>query len=264
MDLQLRNRHVVITGGSKGIGLACARAFLDEGARVTLVARNVAVLDVVSRELTAAFPGAEVRAIAADLTEAAAAAAAVAQSEQALGPIDVLVNSAGAARRTAPGELTPRHWRDGMDAKYFTYLNVIDPVIKGMASRGHGAILNIVGMGGKIAMPTHLAGGAANAALMLVSVGLASAYGRQGVRVNAINPGMTRTDRMEEGLAAEARRTSASTEQVLAKAGEHMPLGRPASPEEIANAAVFLCSPRASYISGAVLSMDGAATPTVI
>ena len=113
-------------------------------------------------------------------------------------------------------------------------------------------------------MPTHLAGGAANAALMLVSAGLASAYGRQGVRVNAINPGMTRTDRMDQGLAAEAHRTGVSKEQVLARAGENMPLGRPASPGEIADAVVFLCSPRASYISGAVLSMDGAATPTVI
>jgi NAD(P)-dependent dehydrogenase (short-subunit alcohol dehydrogenase family) len=151
-----------------------------------------------------------------------------------------------------------------MDAKYFSYINVIDPVVKGMAGRGHGAILNIVGMGGKFATPTHLPGGAANAALMLASVGLASAYGRQGVRVNAINPGMTQTERMEGGLAAEARRSGLSKDQVLAQASERMPLGRPATPEEIADAAVFLCSPRAGYISGAVLSMDGAATPTVV
>lgn len=264
MDLQLKDRHVLITGGSKGIGLACARAFLDEGANVTLMARNAGVLEAACQELRAAFPAAGVNAVAVDLTQAEAAADAVAQAERVAGPIDILVNSAGAAQRTAPDELTPRHWREGMDAKYFSYINVIDPVVKGMAGRGHGAILNIVGMGGKFATPTHLPGGAANAALMLASVGLASAYGRQGVRVNAINPGMTQTERMEGGLAAEARRSGLSKDQVLAQASERMPLGRPATPEEIADAAVFLCSPRAGYVSGAVLSMDGAATPTVV
>lgn len=264
MDLQLKDKHAVISGGSKGIGLACAHAFLQEGAKVTLIARNLDVLKSASQQLMAAFPGARVHVVAADLKDATAAAAAVTQAEATLGPIDILVNSAGAAKRTAPAELTPQHWRDGMDAKYFTYLNVIDPVIKGMALRGTGAILNVVGMGGKMATPTHMAGGAANAALMLVSAGLASAYGRQGVRVNAINPGMTLTDRMDEGLATDARMSGMSKEQVLAKSSERMPLGRPATPEEIANAVVFLCSPCASYISGAVLSMDGAATPTVV
>jgi NAD(P)-dependent dehydrogenase (short-subunit alcohol dehydrogenase family) len=84
------------------------------------------------------------------------------------------------------------------------------------------------------------------------------------VRVNVINPGITRTDRMDEGLATEARRTGVTKEQVLARTSERLPMGRPASPEEIADAAVFLCSPRAGYVSGAVLSMDGAATPTVV
>lgn len=264
MDLQLENKHALITGGSKGIGLACARAFLQEGANVTLIARDLAVLNVVSQQLKTSFPGARVHVVAADLKDATAAATAVTQAEQVLGPIDILVNSAGAAKRTAPGELTPQHWRDGMDAKYFTYLNVIDPVIKGMALRGAGAILNVVGMGGKFATPTHMAGGAANAALMLASAGLASAYGRQGVRVNAINPGMTLTDRMGEGLATDARMQGVSKEEVLSRAADRMPLGRPATPEEIANAVVFLCSPCASYISGAILSMDGAATPTVV
>lgn len=122
MDLQLKDKHVLITGGNKGIGLACARAFLQEGASVTLVARDAGRLETARRELTDAFPAARVHGIAADLTQADAAADVVAQAHQALGPIDVLVNSAGAARRTAPDELTPRHWHDGMDAKYFTYI----------------------------------------------------------------------------------------------------------------------------------------------
>jgi NAD(P)-dependent dehydrogenase (short-subunit alcohol dehydrogenase family) len=264
MDLELNGKHVLITGGSKGIGLACARAFLQEGARVSLIARRAETLNDARASLLASFPGAAVNVIAADLKDASAAVAALDAAEAALGPIDALVNSAGAARRAPPDELTPQHWRDGMDAKYFTYVNVVDPAIKRMAERGAGAIVNVVGMGGKVASPIHLAGGAANAALMLMSVGLAAAYGRRGVRVNAVNPGLTLTERMDEGLAADARMSGTSKEDALAKAGRLMPLGRPARPEEIANAVVFLCSPRASYISGAVLSMDGALTPVVV
>jgi NAD(P)-dependent dehydrogenase (short-subunit alcohol dehydrogenase family) len=110
----------------------------------------------------------------------------------------------------------------------------------------------------------HLAGGAANAALMLASAGLAAAYGPQGVRVNAVNPSLTLTDRLAEGFAVDARMRKISPQEVLQQAQAKMPLGRLALPEDIANAVVFLASPRAGYISGAVLSMDGAATPMVV
>lgn len=151
-----------------------------------------------------------------------------------------------------------------MQAKYFTYIHVIDPLIKLMAARGTGAIVNVVGMGGKVASPTHLAGGSANAALMLASAGLANAYARQGVRVNVVNPGLTLTERLQEGLQAEARMQQVSTEEALRLANERLPLGRIAEPEEIANAVVFLASPKASYINGAVISMDGGVTPMVV
>lgn len=266
MDLQLQGKHAFVTGGSKGIGLACARGFLEEGASVTLVARNTSALEAARGRLIAAIPSAAVRigVVSADLKDPAAAVAAIDQAEQKLGPVHILVNSAGAALRTPPDELTPQHWRDAMDAKYFTYVNVIDPLIKRMASRGSGVVLNVVGMGGKVATLTHMAGGAANAALMLISAGLAAAYGPKGVRVNAVNPSLTLTERMEEGLQADARLNGITREEALARASARMPLGRVATAEEVANAVLFLCSPRASYISGAILSMDGAITPIVV
>jgi NAD(P)-dependent dehydrogenase (short-subunit alcohol dehydrogenase family) len=133
-----------------------------------------------------------------------------------------------------------------------------------MGARGGGAIVNVVGMGGKIATTTHIAGGAANAALMLASAGLAAAWGPKGVRVNAVNPTLTLTDRLAEGLAADARLRNTSAEEVLKQAEAKLPLGRLAQPEDIAAAVVFLASPRAGYISGAILSIDGAATPMVV
>ena len=266
MDLHLTQKHVLITGGSKGIGLACALGFLDEGARVTLVSRSAENLAVGKRTLLVEYPGAgdRVLTIAADLTDPRAAVAALDQAETSCGPVDVLVNSAGAAKRTPPEELTPQAWHDAMQAKYFTYIHMIDPVVQRMGARGAGVIINVIGSGGKVAGPAHLPGGAANAALMLVSAGLASAFGPKGVRVNAVNPGMTLTDRLKEGLAVDARMQQIDPQEVLRLANKRQPLGRLAEPREIADAVVFLASERASYVTGALLSMDGALTPMVV
>jgi NAD(P)-dependent dehydrogenase (short-subunit alcohol dehydrogenase family) len=266
MELELQGKHVLIGGGSKGIGLACAKGFLREGARVSIVSRKPDNLESAVQSLLASFPDARERiaSFAANLREANAASSVVAEAENRRGPIDILVNCAGAARRTPPDELTPQHWHEAMEAKYFTYIHLIDPLVKRMAARGAGVILNVVGMGGKFAKTTHLPGGAANAALMLASAGLAAAYGPRGVRVNAVNPGLTLTERLREGMLAEARMNGGTPEETLAKATSEQPLGRIARPEEIADAVVFLCSARASYISGAILAMDGALTPMVV
>lgn len=207
MDLQLAGRHVLITGGSKGIGLACAQGFLREEAKVSLVSRSQENLELAMRRLTDGFPWAEgqIGVFAADLQIPGEALQALARAEEFHGDVDVLVNCAGAARRTPPEQLDAQAWHDAMSAKFFTYVHMIDPVIKKMGRRGRGAIVNVVGNGGKSASPIHLPGGAANAALMLISAGLAAAYGSRGVRVNAVNPGATATDRLRSGLEAAAR-----------------------------------------------------------
>lgn len=265
MDLQLTGQHVLITGGSKGIGLACARAFLREGARVSLVSRDVANLERAAMELRADFADASTRVQtqAADMRDAALALAALDAIEQQAGAVQVLVNSAGAAKRTPPDELTPQAWHEAMDAKYFSTIHMLDPLVKRMAARGGGAIVNVIGAGGKVASPIHMPGGAANAALMLVSAGMAAAYAARGVRVNAVNPGLTLTERLKEGMAADARLQGISPEEALQRATARLPLGRIAEPAEIADAVLFLASARASYITGAILAMDGAVTPMI-
>lgn len=268
MNLELENLHILITGGSKGIGLACARGFLAEGARVTLVSRTMETLLAAQATLTAELGSAgassRVNVIAADLRDAAEAERAVETIERDFGPVDVLVNSAGAAKRTPAAELTAASWHDAMQAKFFTYIHVINPLIKKMGERGSGAVVNVIGSGGKVAAVTHLAGGSANAALMLASAGFAAAYAGKGVRVNAVNPGLTLTDRLHEGMQAEARQQGISMEEALTRAKATRPLGRIAEPSEIADAVVYLSSKRASYITGAVVAMDGAVTPMVV
>src|SRR5690606_2302946 len=210
--------------------------------------------------------GAEGRAmavVAADLRGPDAALAAVGELEATIGPIDVLVNSAGAARRYGPDELDAGAFRQAMDAKYFTTVHMMEPVAKRMAARGRGAIVNIVGQGGRQASVMHVAGGSANAALMLATVGMAAAYAARGVRVNAINPGLTKTSRVDEGMNAEARATGRSREELMKAAISRIPMGRMAEPAEIADVALFLASARASYLSGAVIPMDGCASSVI-
>ncbi len=266
MDLKLSGQHVLITGGSKGIGLACAQGFLREGAKVSLVSRSSNNLDAALATLLLAHPDSKdyIGLFAADLKSPAEAARALAQAEAMHGPVDVLVNSAGAAQRTVPDELNAQAWRDAMDAKFFTYVHMIDLVVKKMGQRGQGAIVNIAGIGGKLASAYHLPGGAANAALMLISAGLAAAYGPKGVRINAISPGVTLTDRTTTSLVTAAKFSDISEAEALRRITERVPLGRLAQPEEIANAVLFLASPCASYVTGVILTMDGAATPMVV
>jgi NAD(P)-dependent dehydrogenase (short-subunit alcohol dehydrogenase family) len=258
MELALGDKNVLVTGGSKGIGFACAKAFVAEGAKVGIVSRARENVDRARAEAPGLF------GLAADLSDADAALAMVEEMERALGPIDVLVNSAGAAARTPPDELTPTKWRAAMDAKFFTYINVIDPLVKRMAARGRGVVINVIGSGGKVASPTHIAGGAANAALMLATAGLATAYAATGLRVLGLNPGLTRTGRVQEGMTAEATLRGVSSDDALAQAISRIPLGRMAEPEDIANAVLFLASDKASYLTGVTISMDGASSPTVV
>ena len=261
MDLGLESRVVLVTGASKGIGFACAEAFAREGAKVALVSRSRSNLDAALGRITdvAHRPV----AFAADLIDAAQAARIVDETESALGPIDVLVNSAGAARRYPPAELNAQAWHAALDAKFFSYIHPLDIVVKRMAERGRGAIVNIIGVGGKTASPVHLPGGAANSALMLATAGLAAAYGPQGVRINAINPGGTLTGRVQEGLAAEARMSGLAAEDILARQQASIPLRRLGTPEEVAQVALFLASSKASYVTGAIIPMDGGASAVI-
>jgi len=255
MDLNLRAKNVVVTGGSKGIGYACAEAFLAEGANVTIVSRSRENLDAAVARLARGGP--RPRTITADLTDTSQAERMIEDVEKASGGVDVLINSAGAARRYAPSDLSPQAWHDAMDAKFFSYIHAIDAALKRMLARKRGVIVNVIGMGGKVASPVHLPGGAANSALMLATVGLAAAYGASGVRITGISPGATLTGRVNEGLKAESKLTGVSEAELLANNEAKIPLRRYAKPEEVARVALFLASDQASYVTGAIVPMDG-------
>lgn len=273
MTQELNGKVALITGGSKGIGLAIARRFSQEGARVAILSRSIENVDAAKALLLQ--EGITVLGLAADLSDAEQAEKAVAQVEAELGPIDVLVNSAGAAKRFEPEDLDPARWRAALDAKFFPYIHAQHAVLLRLRERARalqpvngvapplGAIVNIVGTGGKQPTSTHLAGGSANAALMLSTVGLAAHYARYGIRINAINPGFTLTGRVNQAIELESARRGISKEQALAEGQARIPLGRYALPEEIAEVALFLASSRASYVVGAIIPMDGGNGPVI-
>jgi NAD(P)-dependent dehydrogenase (short-subunit alcohol dehydrogenase family) len=256
--MSFANKTILVTGGSKGIGYACAERFSQEHARVVIVSRTQAHID----RAAAALPG--VLGLTADLEDVTAAAAIVERIEGEVGPIDVLVNSAGAAKRSPPEELTPAVWRAAMEAKFFSTINVLDPVIKAMALRGRGVIVNVIGSGGKVAAPFHLAGGSANAALMLATAGLGNAYAASGVRVVGVSPGLTDTGRVSEGMAAEARLAGITVDEARSRSLLRLPMARMAMPEEIANVVLFLASDEASYVTGITINVDGGRYPVVV
>lgn len=255
MKLGLENKVVLITGGSKGIGLACAQAFAGEGARVAIASRSHENLDRARQTLTR--DKFEVLALRGDMSRLEDAQAVAATTEKMLGPIDVLVNSAGAAKRFQIDAYDAEAWHQGMDAKFFPCVLAMDAVRPGMIERRQGSVINIIGMGGKAAQQIFLSGGAANAALMLVTVGWASALGRYGIRVNGINPGSTLTDRVQAGIRAEAQSQGITEAEALERSQSKIPLGRFGKPEEVAAVTLFLASDQASYVTGVVIPMDG-------
>jgi NAD(P)-dependent dehydrogenase (short-subunit alcohol dehydrogenase family) len=262
LELGLTGKVVVVTGASRGIGFACAAAFLQEGARVAIVSRDAGRLEHAAARLHSAgdYPPA---AIVADLTRPEDAKRMAEEVHEKLGPTEILVNSAGAAKRYLPEELDASAWHAAMEAKYFTYIHAMDALLPAIVKRGGGAVVNVIGMGGKVAGPMHLPGGAANSALMLATVGLASVYGPKQVRINALNPGAVRGERLSEALRLEAGARGVSEEELLRLGEARVPLGRYATDDDVAQVVLFLASERAAYVTGAVIPMDGGLNPVL-
>lgn len=253
MDLGLRGKRALITGGSKGIGRACAAALAAEGCALLLAARDPAALEAAAGELGARH-GVEARCKAIDLSQPGAAEALADWA----GEPDVLVNNAAAIPGGDLLAVDEATWRRAWDLKVFGYINLTRLIYARMKRAGRGVILNIIGAAGEKMNASYIAGSSANAGLMAFTRALGGASHADGVRVLGINPGPVATERLERlyRQRAEARFGDPTRYRELLA---DMSFGRPAAPEEIAAAAAFLVSERSAYTSGCILTIDGGA-----
>jgi 3-oxoacyl-[acyl-carrier protein] reductase len=256
MELGLRGKVALVTGGSRGIGAAVARGLAREGARVAITARTAARLEETARSLREST-GAEIHAVTGDLTRPGEAERVVADTVAHFGRVDILVNNAGASPGGRLLDLTEADWEKSLQLKFMGYVRCAKAVIPHMLRQGGGRIVNIVGNDGVKPLGLELSPSAANAADLAVTVALAEQYGRQNILINAINPGPVATERWDELVAGIAKAHGISVADAQKKVDRSVPLGRIARPEEVADVAVFVASERASFMNGALILLDG-------
>jgi len=256
VDLGLRDSVCLITGSTGGIGLETARLLAAEGALVVTSGR------------ASTPPGVgEAHHVAADLARAGEADRLVAEVEERLGRIDCLVNNVGVAYQRAFDEVTDEQWDELWQLNVMSYVRTIRAVLPAMRARKEGVIVNVSSTAGKrpsASMPDY---SVTKAAVLSLSRLIADVYARDGIRCNAVTPGPIATQAWlgEGGLAdQQGARSGKSREEVLAAVGAGRPLGRLGEPEEIAAVIAFLCSARASYVTGAAWSADGGTVPIII
>lgn len=254
MDLQLRGKRVLVTGASQGIGEGLAEAFAAEGADLHLVARSRERLESIAARVRTDHR-VDVRVQAADLTRDGSIEAVAAEARD----VDVLINNAGGIPGGDLWAVDAPRWRDGWRLKVFGYIDLTRAIYPILKARGGGVVLNNIGAGGENPDFDYVAGSTGNAALMAFSRALGGRSLEDGVRVVGVNPGPVATDRVRQVLQARAAARLGDPERYREIVAA-LPLGRVAEIREVADLFVFLASPRSSYTSGTVFTVDGGMT----
>lgn len=253
----LQGKTLFITGASRGIGRETARQFLEEGTRVMICGRNGQTLEKTRAEL-AAQTGGEVHATVADMTKEADIARLVDAAKQKFGKVDILVNNAGQMYSGRFAVMTDAGLKEQFETKIFGFLRAIRLVVPLMQAQKWGRIVNIIGGAGKEPDPYMFGSGITNSGLLNITKSLSTEFGEDNVLINAVCPGWVATNlwqRNAQGLQQELG--VKSEEEARRLAARKNSLNRFGKPEELANAIAFLCSERASYITGAALNLDG-------
>jgi 3-oxoacyl-[acyl-carrier protein] reductase len=262
MDLGLKGKVAVITGGSVGIGLAVAKGLAAEGAHVVLVARDVARLEAARAEVASA--AGRVAAISSDVATAAGIDAVIAAVEKDFGGVDILVNNAGTGSNETIVDAPDEKWQYYWDLHVMAAMRLARGMVPSMRRRGGGVILNNASICAAQPLWYEPIYNVTKAALVMLSKTMATEFIKDGIRVNAINPGFVLTPdwiKTAKQLTADSGGDWQGYIDTLAK--ENAPIGRFSSPEEIADFFVFLCSERASYSVGSTYFVDGGMLKTI-
>ena len=258
MDLELRGKSVLITGASKGLGLACAKGFAAEGANVHLASRTAAALEVAAADIRKKYK-VEATVHAVDLSKSVSAVTL----GQKCGDVDILINNAGAIPQGTLRQLSEEKWREAWDLKVFGFFNLTREIYRRMCERGSGVIINVIGAAGENHRASYIAGTTGNASLIAFTRALGGESVDHGVRVVGINPGRILTERQIDHIEERAQKELGDRgrwKEILAKMSEKLPFKRTGDPSEVSDLVCYLSSARASYISGTVVTIDGGAS----
>jgi NAD(P)-dependent dehydrogenase (short-subunit alcohol dehydrogenase family) len=248
------SQGALVTGGSKGIGHAIAAELARRGYRVVIAARDLPSAEAAARGIEAAS-GTPAFAVQADIGDRRAAAHAVNAAIERCGTLRVLVNNVGGSVFGDILQVTDPQWDDAFDVKFFGAVSTIRAALPHMMEHGGGVIINIAGTGGIQINPQHMAGGAANIALVHLTKCVAHQMGRHGIRAVAVSPGPTATARWNQAIAG--MKHGEDAEAFVQRTVADTPLGRIGEPEDIARAVGFLVSDDAGFITGEHLVVDG-------
>ncbi|MGW8391210.1 SDR family NAD(P)-dependent oxidoreductase [Pseudoduganella sp. HUAS MS19] len=258
--MQLSGQHAFITGGSRGIGLACARTLLGQGASVTIAGRDAASLERAAAALrseAAAGLLPQVATFVLDVTDEAAVHAAIATAAQQLGPITILLNNAGQAEPAPFAKTTSRHWQHMLDVNLTGAFHCTQAVLPQMLEKGWGRIINIASTAGLKGYKYVSAYVAAKHGLVGLTKALALELATRNITVNAVCPGYTETDMVQDAIANIMQRTGRSEEQARAELAAGNPQQKLVQAEEVACAVAWLCQPSSSAMTGQSIAVAG-------